>query len=59
MREFFQGFTLMYGPPGSGKTTLALHAASLLGGRVLYIVFYETADKVRRKIAGLGLDPSN
>ncbi|ABL88989.1 family 417, putative ATP binding protein [Pyrobaculum islandicum DSM 4184] len=56
MKEFFQGFTLVYGPPGSGKTSLALYAAAQMGERVLYVGFYETADKVRSKAEGLGLD---
>ncbi|ACB40206.1 RAD55 family ATPase [Pyrobaculum neutrophilum] len=56
MREFFQGFTLVYGPPGSGKTSLALYGAAQMGERVLYVGFYETADKVRAKAEGLGLD---
>ncbi|AET31732.1 RAD55 family ATPase [Pyrobaculum ferrireducens] len=58
MKDFFQGFTLVYGPPGSGKTSLALYAAAQMGGRVLYVGFYETGDKVRGKIEGLGLDSS-
>lgn len=47
MKDFFQGFTLVYGPPGSGKTSLALYAAAQMGGRILYVGFYETGDKVR------------
>ncbi|MEM4765333.1 MAG: ATPase domain-containing protein [Pyrobaculum sp.] len=47
----------MYGPPGSGKTSLALHAASQLGDRVMYVGFYETADKLVAKVKSLGLDP--
>jgi len=58
MREFFQGFTLVYGPPGSGKTYLALYAAAQMGERVMYVGFYETGDKLQWKIKGLGLDPS-
>jgi len=58
MREFFQGFTLVYGPPGSGKTSLALYAAAQMGERVMYVGFYETGDKLQWKIKGLGLDPS-
>jgi DNA repair protein RadA/Sms len=58
MRELFRGFTLMYGPPGSGKTSLALYAAARMGQRVMYVGFYETVDKVREKIKGLGLDLS-
>ncbi|MFZ8808241.1 MAG: RAD55 family ATPase [Pyrobaculum sp.] len=58
MREFFQGFTLVYGPPGSGKTSLALYAAAQMGDRIMYVGFYETGDKLRDKIRGLGLDPS-
>jgi DNA repair protein RadA/Sms len=58
MRELFRGFTLMYGPPGSGKTSLALYAAAQMGQKVMYVGFYETADKVQEKIKGLGLDLS-
>lgn len=58
MREFFQGFTLVYGPPGSGKTSLALYAAAQMGERIMYVGFYETGDKLQWKIKGLGLDPS-
>jgi DNA repair protein RadA/Sms len=58
MREFFQGFTLVYGPPGSGKTSLALYAATQMGERIMYVGFYEIGDKLRDKISGLGLDPS-
>jgi KaiC/GvpD/RAD55 family RecA-like ATPase len=39
MREFFQGFTLVYGPPGSGKTSLALYAAAQIGERIMYVGF--------------------
>jgi DNA repair protein RadA/Sms len=58
MRELFRGFTLMYGSPGSGKTSLALYAAAQMGQKVMYVGFYETADKVQEKIKGLGLDLS-
>jgi KaiC/GvpD/RAD55 family RecA-like ATPase len=58
MRELFRGFSLMYGPPGSGKTSLALYAAAQMGQKVMYVGFYETVDKVQEKIKGLGLDLS-
>ncbi len=48
----------MYGPPGSGKTSLALYAAAQMGQKVMCVGFYETVDKVQEKIKGLGLDLS-
>ena len=58
MKNLFQDFVLIYGPPGSGKTSLALYAASQIGQRILYIGFYETENKVKLKISSLGLDSS-
>jgi len=54
--EFFEGFSLLYGPPGAGKTSLALYAAFKLGERILYVGFYETGEKVVSKARALGLD---
>jgi len=54
--EFFEEFSLLYGPPGAGKTSLALYAAFKLGERVLYAGFYETGEAVVSKARALGLD---
>ncbi|MFB6491192.1 MAG: RAD55 family ATPase [Thermoproteus sp. AZ2] len=53
-----RGFTLLYGPPGAGKTALALRLAAEMGQRVLYIGLYEPKEKVEEKLRYLGLDPS-
>ncbi|MBP1449225.1 MAG: AAA family ATPase, partial [Thermoproteus sp.] len=50
-----EGFTLIFGLPGAGKTALALHAAASGGGRVLYIGLYESKERVERKLDYLGL----
>lgn len=54
----FSGFTLIYGPPGSGKTSLALHIARKLGDNIMYIGMYENREKILSKLSYLGLDPS-
>ncbi len=41
---FEKGLTVITGPPGSGKTTLALKGLSRTGRKVLWFSFYENAE---------------
>ncbi|KUO86771.1 MAG: hypothetical protein AT715_08825 [Thermoproteus sp. JCHS_4] len=52
----FSGFSLIYGEPGVGKTSLALRIAEGLGRKILYISMYEYKSKIENKIKYLQLD---
>ena len=53
------GVVLIYGRPGSGKTSLAGWYAKTMceaGRRVLWVSFYETEEKLRRLLANRGIE---
>lgn len=52
----FSGFSLIYGAPGTGKTSLALHIADRLGKKILYIGMYEHKERVELKLKYLKLN---
>ena len=53
-----RGMTLIYGPPGSGKTSLALRLASRVADKILWISTTEGPDMLREAARRAGADPS-
>ncbi|MGC9118721.1 MAG: RAD55 family ATPase [Thermoproteus sp.] len=56
-----KGITLVYGRPGTGKTTFAAHIAAerlRRGEKVLWVSFYEDRDTLVKDAAALGYDLS-
>lgn len=49
-----RGLTLIYGPPGAGKTSIAIRLASRLGSRVLWISTTEGPDAFDAAVKRLG-----
>ncbi|WP_148682387.1 RAD55 family ATPase [Pyrobaculum neutrophilum] len=62
MSEFVEvvrrGMTLIYGPPGSGKTSLAIRLASRVADKVLWISTTEGPDLLKEAARRVGVDPS-
>ncbi len=56
---FRSGLTLIFGLPGTGKTSLALWASSALKRKTFWVSLYETRGDVISEAASLGLDISN
>ncbi len=57
---FREGLSLVYGRPGSGKTSLMLYIfGSVLRWRTLWVSLYETRDQIARETATLGLSADN
>ena len=52
-----RGMTLIYGPPGSGKTSLALRLASRVADKILWISTTEGPDMLREAARRAGADP--
>ncbi len=59
LEMFRRGLTLIYGLPGTGKTSLALWAVSMLGLKTLWVSLYESRDDVAAEAGSLGLDIGN
>ncbi|ABL88991.1 AAA ATPase [Pyrobaculum islandicum DSM 4184] len=53
-----RGMTLIYGPPGSGKTSLAMRIASRIADKVLWVSTTEGPDLLREAARRVGVDPS-
>jgi KaiC/GvpD/RAD55 family RecA-like ATPase len=53
---FEEGLTLIKGPPGSGKTTLAAWAAARHKNSA-WFTFYESESRLLRFLSSIGLDP--
>ncbi|MGB9705159.1 MAG: RAD55 family ATPase, partial [Pyrobaculum sp.] len=53
-----RGMTLIYGPPGSGKTSIAMRLASKIDGKVLWISTAEGPDLLTETAKRLAVDPS-
>ena len=62
MKEFAEvaarGLTLIYGPPGCGKTSVAMRLASRLEGRVMWVSTAEGPDLLAQVARRLGVDSS-
>ncbi len=57
---FREGLSLIYGRPGSGKTSLMLYIfGSVLKRRTLWVSLYETREQIARETAALGLNADN
>jgi len=52
-----RGMTLIYGPPGSGKTSLAIRLASRVADKILWISTTEGPDMLREAAKRVGADP--
>jgi KaiC/GvpD/RAD55 family RecA-like ATPase len=53
-----RGMTLIYGPPGCGKTSVAMRLASRLDGRVMWVSTAEGPDLLAQVARRLGVDSS-
>jgi len=53
-----RGMTLIYGPPGCGKTSIAMRLASRLEGRVMWVSTAEGPDLLSQVAKRLGVDSS-
>lgn len=53
-----RGMSLIYGPPGSGKTSLALRVASRVADKVLWISTSEGPELLRETAKRLAVDPA-
>ncbi|WP_333638672.1 RAD55 family ATPase [Pyrobaculum aerophilum] len=53
-----RGMSLIYGPPGSGKTSLALRVASRIADKVLWISTSEGPELLRETAKRLAVDPA-
>lgn len=53
-----RGMTLIYGPPGSGKTSLALRVAGSMANKTLWISTAEGPDLLKEAAKRLAVDPS-
>ncbi len=53
-----RGMTLIYGPPGCGKTSVAMRLASRLNGRVMWVSTAEGPDLLAQVARRVGVDSS-